>query len=76
MKDWTYCPYKNHRGLLIECDYCDALCKKQQCPYFSTLNQAKMDYQGRFQEAGKIMESCIDEMKRKIKEANKVLLAH
>ena len=73
MKDSSYCPFKHHNGLLLECNYRDVICKRQWCPYFPTLEQAKAAYKRRWQEVGKVMKPCIEEMRRKLNEANKEL---
>lgn len=71
--DYSYCPFMQHNGLLMECNWCDALCKKNGCPYFPTLEDVKKAYNKRWQEVGEIMRPTIEEMRRKIKEASKNL---
>ena len=71
MKDSSFCPYRQHKGLILECNYKDCICKRDHCPYFPTLEQAKSAYQRRLQETGEIVVAVIAKMKRKIKDAQR-----
>lgn len=70
--DFSLCPYKSHRGLLIECNYCDALCKRDRCQYFRTLEDAKEHYHRKKQEALSFLTEKFEEIQRKIKKGKKV----
>ena len=71
MKDSSFCPYRQHNGLILECNYKNCLCKRGHCPYFPTLEQAKSAHQHRMQEAGEIVAAVIAKMKRKVKDAQR-----